>query len=758
MRAVLRASLIACLGLTSWPGGAPAQEPAAEREPLPDWIREHPFHDGADEDPIAIDGDDGLEAVSPTSPDEEVAPRVPVQHGDVLTAIPGVRELGHEVEVDLAQGLAAITYRLRFVSSASVPAELAYRLAVPRGASPIGLEVCNAAGCRRGREDRSAGPLGPYDDAVRGRSDRAAPRPSGHLAVAEDGEGTAAVLRVAPIDRSGPVTATVRVLVPAPVRGGAVRLALPARGSDPRAAPARIRVQSPALAGGSVDGQDAVETPVERAPWADAEVTARAVGGPALDVTAFRATCDGRPCTRVRAAAAPAPSTWRSVILLLDASPSTRGAARARIATVAGAIVNALPADARIRVAAFAAEAVAVQEVPVQPDGVAPAALARALEAPLGSATRIEAAWALVEDWARAEDRPVVVLLGDGGLTTTPDAERTIAAARATGASLAAVNVADRRASEGLLRLVGARHVLEVGAEAARAQRPGDDGPLRERLGALRSPVAVPRLRVHDGRRWRDLGPLRAGEERSWAGLGARIRIEAGARPRPIAPPPALRDVVAAAIRTRLGTQADALAAVDASLGAGDATCRLSGPVPARAGAIPAEAALVPAATRRCASPSTADGPADGGPTTVADTGVPGSSLLRMLQLRIVPLARGCFRTDRAGRADYHTRAVLRFDLADREVVAAAVEGDLAPALRACLLGAIDELDVPRFTGRIRVTYPLVTVAEAPPPTLELAPDVADLVDAVAREPAPGGPRGGRAPLEQDGGPRAQPD
>jgi hypothetical protein len=108
---------------------------------------------------------------------------------------------------------------------------------------------------------------------------------------------------------------------------------------------------------------------------------------------------------------------------------------------------------------------------------------------------------------------------------------------------------------------------------------------------------------------------------------------------------------------------------------------------------------------------------------------LPSRSLLDLLRQRIVPVARGCFREDRRGRPNYQTRAVFEFRLADREVVDAEVTGRLTPELRACLLAAIDTLEIPRFDGTVRVRYPIYTAPQLPPPTLTLDTEVADAVD-----------------------------
>ena len=124
-----------------------------------------------------------------------------------------------------------------------------------------------------------------------------------------------------------------------------------------------------------------------------------------------------------------------------------------------------------------------------------------------------------------------------------------------------------------------------------------------------------------------------------------------------------------------------------------------------------------------------------GGPPKPAETaaglgrGMPSDPLLEMLRNRIIPVARDCFRRDRAGRADYAVRAVFHFELAEQEVVDARVEGAIESRLRECLISAVDTLLVPRFTGIVRVSYPLRTLREALPVRLELSDVAAREVD-----------------------------
>ncbi|HEY8428680.1 MAG TPA: hypothetical protein VIL20_09915, partial [Sandaracinaceae bacterium] len=274
-----------------------ASPAAAQDGGLPEWATADPFASGED-DPIGVDRADRLEQVTPARAEEEVHELVPVQHGEVLTAIAGVREEQHSVEVRLAHGLAIVDVEMRFTSSARHAAEVRYRLAVPEGASLAGLEACNARGCRTGLVDASTGPLGPYDDAVRGRGGTG--MPVAHAAVVRDERGQALWLRAAPVLREGrplrpseadlartppgdgPLTLRVRYVVPAPVRGGRVRVTIPPRGRDGRAASARVRVRSEELSRASIGGLDAVEAPVERAAWEAIPIAARLAGAPPI--------------------------------------------------------------------------------------------------------------------------------------------------------------------------------------------------------------------------------------------------------------------------------------------------------------------------------------------------------------------------------------------------------------------------------------------------------------------------------------------
>lgn len=719
---------------------------------IPEWALSDPFATG-EHDPIGIDRGDGLEATVPTHAGEEATGRVPVQNGEVLGAIAGVREVSHDVAVRLAHGLAIVDVTMRFESSARYAAEVRYRLAVPEAASLADLEVCNARGCRRGLVDSSVGPLGPYDGAVRSRGGSGLP--VAHAELIRDERGEAIRLRAAPVRREmgegsggaeGSLTLRVRYVVPAPVRGGAVRFSLPQRGRDGRAAAAQILVRSDELSAARVDGLDAVERAVERAADQPAEITARLAAAPTIALEGHRIACGRRSCVRLRAVAAPRTPRARDVFVLLDASPSTFGPARGRIAPAVAALLASMPSRARVRVAVFAGRAEPVIAEPRPASEISLEPIAAALERPLGSATRFESAWALIERWIGSARDPVIVLVGDGGITTGDASLRAFARARAAGAELASINVTDRATTAALASALEGGHVLDVGPEAERARR-GQMDALEERLAPLFAPIAVPAVRVRAGRRTIELGPLRAGEELAWEGFAQVAAITAGSTARASAAPETITLALRDRIERAAGAPALRLAALEPESLWNAGGCGAA-PRSDVSAAVGRDEHLILAEPRRC------DPPADSAPgaaaTVMASTppegriarlardegrsGLPARSLLELLRQRIVPVARGCFRDDRAGRPNYQTRAVFEFRLADREVVDADVAGRLSPELRSCLLGAMDTLDIPRFDGTVQVRYPIYTAPELPPPTLSLDTDVADAVDAVAAD------------------------
>jgi hypothetical protein len=105
------------------------------------------------------------------------------------------------------------------------------------------------------------------------------------------------------------------------------------------------------------------------------------------------------------------------------------------------------------------------------------------------------------------------------------------------------------------------------------------------------------------------------------------------------------------------------------------------------------------------------------------------------LRTQLVPRARACLRSDRKGRGDYAVGLVFRALFAHREVSETSVEGEIPAPLRSCLEELLPKLKVPAFSGGVRVRYPIHTAREAPPPVIELTPELHEQVRRVLATP-----------------------
>jgi hypothetical protein len=738
--------------------GARASAQALPDDPFP--------HDEAD-DPIGVDADaaelDALAKQRASASAARAAPAIDMSFGpvppiasartgEVVTAVPAAREAAHRAHVELSPGLARVRVEVELESTADKPCEVRYRLAVPHGAQLVGLRACNAAGCRQAQVERQGASQSAYDAAVLARAEREPSSPrrndKGPLPVAHarlDSDAHAVIVRAAPVVKGAPLSIELRYEADAPMHGGTVRFALPARGMDPRAAPTEVELDAPGLLNARVLGQPATAALIGD-PWIELAMTAQAPAG-STGHQLRRMTCGGVPCVHARAWAGPRAQAARDIVVALDVSPSTEGPARGRLMAALVALLEAAPPGSRIRALAFAARSQALIETPLEPGSVSIAPFARAIdEAELGAATRFEAVWAQTRSWLERNRQaaPLIVLLGDGGLTV--GAKSAFASAKRAGVEVSTVNVADRTTVSALragVQLTGGV-AIDVGANAERAAREVGAELLREQLAALFSPslgrVQVAGLRALDASAERspktialELGLLRAGEA---------LVLRSAA-----SPTPALR---VGAARSRSVTSdallggAQALVAVDArdlAYGALSAqhwpeprphgprgSCDRRGPSRVRSGVSSDAAPLALAEERACAvsKPSAA--------SASLGRGMPSDPLLEMLRQRVLPLARGCFRRDRAGRSEYERRAVFVFALAEREVVSAEIEGRIPEPLRECLMGAVDALDVPRFTGMVKVRYPLVTESVEVSPQVELTKVAAGAVDALLAE------------------------
>ncbi|HEY2736685.1 MAG TPA: VWA domain-containing protein [Polyangiales bacterium] len=669
--------------------------------------------------------------------------------GEVLTAVPSLHEKAHRVSVELSAGLANVDVELEFENGGDKPAELSYRLPVPDDAALGALEVCGAHGCRPGIVQDDATRLDAYDDALQARpSKSSAALPIADARKLHDERGDALVLRAAPVSKSERLRLHIQYISNAIVHGGMVRFTLPAAGMDPRLVPIELSVRAPSFVDVRVDDLP-IDSTSPRDAFSPIEISARAaLSG---ENSAWRVPCANAACVRAYFSAAaiekPVPV---DLVLAIDASPSTEGSARSRFIAAVAAILARAPPGSRVRALRFASRATPlVLERKDARDLSLRAFAPIAFEAELGAATRFEAAWSSIEHWGFAKrGRRLVVILGDGGLTTGP--ARPFEAARRAGVEVAVVNVADRPSAAALVQ--GAQStggaVIDAGAEADAVVRRAPPERLEERVAALFQPN-LGRVRPPHGLR-SNLGlELRAGDSVLVEGrVAGESAVSLGSRTfTPSAAPRALASALAAHADPSRKTRAVAVDRADIDLPAHGKKDRPEGqdhpPVrgidcdrrgPAqRVSGLSSDAAPVALAEERAlciARPAAKPKPNDRDADEVG-AGMPSSPLLSMLRQRILPVARGCFRRDRAGRADYQVRAVFEFELADREVLSAHVEGKIADALRACLLDSIDSLAVPRFSGKVVVRYPLVTERETLPAQIELTATTADRLDAL---------------------------
>jgi hypothetical protein len=750
-------SLAVCALLSTLAAVARA-EPPGKRSPAPEDILPQSEFD----DPIGVDSDSRTldsAAPPPQKPPssrelarerERFGPEPPptaARAGEVLTAAPAVREHAHDVDVELAPGFARVRVAMRFESRGDKPSELRYRLAIPDGARLAALEVCNASGCRQGAPDGRDGARA-YAASLLARGPagaRALPIARGREV--RDTRGAAIVVNAAPVREAQPLELRVSYLVPVELHGGVVRLRLPARGMDPQVAATELRLTAPGLIDARVAGSPAEGQPAASVePWSDVELSARARSGAPLQIDVRQFACDGgaRRCGFAQAWAGPRPSAPVDLVIALDVSPSTEGEARGRLLPAIAGLLAVLPEGSRVRALAFAGRAQPLVAEPLEPSRVALAPFDRAIaQGGLGSATRFEAAWELIAKWfgsrAQRRLRPLVAIVGDGGLTGG-DA-RPFERARAARVEVSAINTADR-ATPGPMRAGVARAsgiAVHAAAEAEAAARGRDPGALHDKLRALFAPALAQSVAAFPGGARVELGALRAGEQRAWRGLlRGGLRLQVGARSSAGRPADrALQPALAADALAESGRMpSNALVAIDgrdaatAEQGwperAARGACDRRGPARRLSGISSDAQPVAPAEEHVCR-------PADKAPATSSTAapgrGMPADPLLSMLRQRILPIARGCFRRDRAGRAEYQKRAVFAFILAEREVVEARVEGAIPAALKACLMAAVDTLEVPRFNGTVRVRYPLVTESVPLPDQIELQSGTAGEID-----------------------------
>lgn len=422
-------------------------------------------------DPLGLDESTGKELDEAARRLEEarrkaaLVPPPSAEVGNVLSAIPGVAEATFSQRVSLDQGLAFVRVAIRLESRAVHPAQVAYRLALPRGAAVSKVGVCKRGVCVQ------AG-VGEARAALHGAS------PDVRASRIDDRNGAALSLLAASVEKGAPLELSVEYAAPAEVHGGSVRFWLPVRGYDPRIVEAMVEVSAGAgLAIESPEG--AVTLDPARGLWVVARLT--------KDVAIrTRSSCGGAACSRTFEAAPLRPLLARETWLLLDASPSMEGNARNRADVLLSSLLATMPAESPLRVFAFGARAERLGSFVAQAAPLKP--LSDALTRDLGSATRPGSV--LGAEPLRA--RPLVLLVSDAKLDAT--ALRSLSVARDKGAELWLLNVGD--AGAGHKAFEGVIDVAPLWAETF-----GDGGS--EQLEAL--------LRAPFSRR---AGQVRKGEQR----------------------------------------------------------------------------------------------------------------------------------------------------------------------------------------------------------------------------------------------------
>lgn len=700
-------------------------------------------------DPLAVESTGDLRSVALPGEDALVVERLPIVRGPVIEAAAGVREAEHRTHVELVAGLALVRVEMRFESSARHAAEVGYRLPVPAGAVPYALEVCALQGqgeprCRVGTIDEGQARLSAYDAALVAMGPLAPDtRP---IAVIERSEG-ALQLRAAPIPalavgadaaaHRGVLTVRVGYAVPVPVHGGIARLTLPARGEDARIAAEVLTVTASDLVLPELDGVEVLPGDTFERRLAQGAVLVAHVPRTWTDrVEAWTTPCGAQRCTWVRAQGPRPERRPHDVILAIDASPSTAAGARGLLPEAARAVLSALPSGSRVRVVAFAARAQAVLDTWTDAASVEDDVLRRASELELGPATSFEALWSLL---APSVSRGAhVVWIGDGGITSAQESTRALERARERGVRLDIVSVADRRNARALIAAAAlfGQPIANVHDEALMASRE-QRAALDERLAYLAAPEQGRRISVRGAGEERVLHRNAGGAAHFIARTRGQPVLRVGQeRVTTVTPSSELSLAIVA-----LGSEAQRLVAASApetSLACSAEQRVLHGSTAlARVTALPNQFALVE--RRSCVAPASGD--AAGARTErrarERRAELPRVALLRAMHQRIMPPARECFRGDRRGRAAYSTQIELRITIADQEIIDVAVEGIIDPTLRACMVRAVEHLEVPPFDGVILARWPLYSRPELAPPTLELHPDLATVVDAIGREPTP---------------------
>ncbi|MDB4972355.1 MAG: hypothetical protein JWN48_696 [Myxococcaceae bacterium] len=426
-----------------------------------------------DEDPLGIDDSTGKEldraAARLPKPKPVVFLPTPGQ-GAALSAIAGLRESAHDVNIELAQGLAFVKVRFTLSSSVKHAAEVAYRLPLPASGVVTRVRTCAGPTCS------DALPVVPGPEPSRAAEARDSARARSFTAIdaelIEDARGRALGLRIAPIAPGASVTAEVEYVAEAPCRGGRARFRLEPRGYDPNLAATHLRAE--ATRGWELS--PAAELSVD--PWTPIELSASLPAGARPVRVSTSAPCGPGRCRRDYEATARAPAPLRTTWLFIDASPSMEGPARSRLSVALAALLSVLPESSALSAWAFGARA---SELGRFQAGAAPLLqLADATLLDLDAASMPSAAFALVhKEIPRV--KPRIVVLSDGLFDTSQREREALAQASRLGAEtwLVALGDVEPRLTELF------QHTLQLGPIAEAASHGGDLSALEDALAAI---------------------------------------------------------------------------------------------------------------------------------------------------------------------------------------------------------------------------------------------------------------------------------
>ena len=477
-------------GALAQPAPKPEPKRGSEQDRRPDPGAELELIESTErsEDPLGIDDSTGkeLDQAAARLPRPKPVVVLPVaSQGAALSSIAGVRESAHELTVKLDQGLAFVTERITFVSTAKYAAELAYRVPLAPSAVITGIAACVAKECSEAAPDprspaeraRFAPPHARASTETRGPSLLAVP--------IEDERGRALALRGAQIAPGGALELSLTYVTEAKIVGGRARFRVEPRGYDPNLANTTLHVQAPQLA----DLQPGPELTLE--PWSALELTASLPAKKSL--RADTSVSEGMASWSRHFEASPRePAELRPTWLWIDASPSMEGPARSRVSATLAALLSVLPEATDVRALAFAARAHELGRFRADEAPLVPLSDATLLD--LDAATQLSAAVALTQhDLGRV--RPRVVVISDGLFDAAPRERDALLGLRKLGSETWLIALGD-----GEPRLTDAfKHVLRVAPLAEAALHGSELGPLED---ALRC-VAARTVR----------GPLKAGEQ-----------------------------------------------------------------------------------------------------------------------------------------------------------------------------------------------------------------------------------------------------